>query len=136
MNDQEILRSLASQVRAIAERPVMHERRQLWLRHNALQPTRPLVVCSPEGAWGECPVNSALQCTDEQLRGWEWWLRAHIYTADVLRDDQVIEPFFAMDGRVERGAIRHDHTGPPQVRSTNAAIAQSYLPEGHVRRSE
>ena len=52
-NDREILRGLAQQVRAIADLPEMSERRARWRRHNALRSERPLVLCFPEGAWGE-----------------------------------------------------------------------------------
>jgi len=92
MNDIEILRTLAARVREIADQPVMAERRQLWARHNALQPTRPLIQVSPEGSWPELIPDSQLQCTDNQLRGWEWSLRSRIYQAEVIRDDSIIEP--------------------------------------------
>lgn len=62
MTDRELLRTLARQVRELAARPELPERRQLWLAHNALQSTRPLIVCFPEGAWGEILPDSTLQC--------------------------------------------------------------------------
>ena len=66
MTDREILRGLAARVRALAELPVMAERRQLWAQHNALQPTRPLILVSPEGSWPEVLPDSQLQCVDKQ----------------------------------------------------------------------
>lgn len=108
MTDREILRDLARQVREIAERPIMAERRQLWLRHSALQPTRPMILCWPEGSWRECVPYESLRCCEKQLRGWENALRMQIYTADVLRDDQVIEPFFNLNWQVERGSYGVD----------------------------
>jgi hypothetical protein len=103
MTDTEILRNLARQVRELAEQPEMADRRQLWLAHNALQSTRPLIVCSPEGAWSEILPETALQCQDPALRRWEWNLRERIHTGARLRDDQVIEPFFDIGWRVDVG---------------------------------
>lgn len=103
MTDRDILRDLARQVRELAEQPIMHQRRQLWLAHNGLQTTQPVIHCSPEGAWGEILTDTVLQCQDKQLRGWEWNLRSRIYTATQLQDDTVIEPFFDLGWRVNMG---------------------------------
>ena len=46
-----VLRGLAAEIREIAARPVMAERRQLWLDHNALRRTRPVLLCDPENGW-------------------------------------------------------------------------------------
>lgn len=146
MNERSTLRSLAARVRALADQPVMNERRQLWLRHNALQATRPLVVCSPEGSWPECLPDSALQCQDEQLRGWEWALRSRIYTAEVLRDDHVVEPFFDLGWEVERGnygvAVPHtygDNRGSyvwmPPLKDLDRDLAQLHFRSLRVDRA-
>ena len=37
------LRELAKQVAEIAARPVMQDRKNLWIRHNKLEVTRPLL---------------------------------------------------------------------------------------------
>ena len=103
MTDREILRSLAGRVRELAELPVMAERRQLWARHNALQPTRPLLMVSPEGSWPEVVPDSQLQCVDKQLRGWEWSLRSRIYQAEVIQDDSIIEPYADFSWHVQIG---------------------------------
>jgi len=103
MTDREILRNLAGRVRELAELPVMAERRQLWARHNALQPTRPLIQVSPEGSWPEVLPDSQLQCVDKQLRGWEWGLRARIYQAEIIRDDSILEPFFDFGWHIQVG---------------------------------
>ncbi|MEI6083524.1 MAG: hypothetical protein WCS70_04410 [Verrucomicrobiota bacterium] len=103
MTDRELLRSLARQVRELAAHPELPERRQLWLAHNALQSTRPLIVCFPEGAWGEILPDSALQCQTEPFRGWERTLRQQIHTATQLQDDTVTEPFFDLGWHVNVG---------------------------------
>ena len=51
--DRAILRRLAGEVAELAARPIEAEKRELWYRHNALQPTRPLVFCDPENGWNE-----------------------------------------------------------------------------------
>jgi hypothetical protein len=51
--DRDILRPLAARVREIAELPEMAVRRSRWTKLNALRPERPMVLCSPEGAWTE-----------------------------------------------------------------------------------
>jgi len=81
----------------------MAKRRQLWLRHNSLQDTQPLIVCSPEGAWSEILPESALQCADKECRRWEHALRMQIHTATQLQDDSVIEPFFSVGWNIKRG---------------------------------
>jgi len=51
--DREVLRSLAGRVREIADLPELQQRKERWYRHHALERGRPLVLCFPEGAWGE-----------------------------------------------------------------------------------
>jgi len=89
--DRKIVRDLARRVAEIAAMPVMVERRELWTRHNRLEPTRPLILVFPEGAWGELLPGSALACEGEELRGIEWGLRSRIYQYERIGDDSVIE---------------------------------------------
>lgn len=51
--DAAVLRSLARQVAAIAAGDEQAGKRQLWLDHNSLRATRPLIFCDPEKAWYE-----------------------------------------------------------------------------------
>jgi hypothetical protein len=92
-HDRQILRGLAAEVREVAELPEMTVRKQRWYDHNALRGQRPMVLCFPEGAWGEL-IETPMQCQDEKLRNWEWHLRAKLYWWKSLRDDHVIEPYF------------------------------------------
>lgn len=100
MDDRSILRDLASRVRSIADDPAMPARRRRWIDHNALRSDRPMVLCFPEGAWGEVLPNDALTCKDPHLRGWEWGLRAKIIWWDRLRDDNVSEPWFDLPWQI------------------------------------
>jgi len=92
--DRATLRKLASRVAEIAALPEQKTLRERWYRHNALEPGRPMVLCFPEGSWTELLPQNALQCTDEIARGWEWRLRATIYSFEHFHDDQVVEPVF------------------------------------------
>ena len=46
--ERAVLRDLAGQVADIATRPIESEKCDLWYRHNALEPTRPVIFCDPE----------------------------------------------------------------------------------------
>lgn len=89
--DKNIIRNLAKKVAEIADMPIMTERRELWKKHNSLQPVRPLVLIFPEGSWGELLSYAVLQCTDNRARSIEWSLRSRIYTYEHFQDDTVIE---------------------------------------------
>jgi len=101
--DREILRSLAGRVREIAELPEQATRKRRLANHNTLQPERPIILAFPEGAWVELLPDSAMQCEDESLRGWEKELRQKIYWWDHLRDDNTVEPFFNIGWKIDKG---------------------------------
>ena len=92
--DRDILRHLAGQVAELAARPVEAAKRDLWYRHNALQPTRPLVFCDPENGWNEIITPADLRCTGDLARRWEMRLRKEIFWGAQMGDDRVIEPYF------------------------------------------
>lgn len=86
------MRGLAARVREIAEHPAQAARRALWYAHNALEPTRPPVLCFPERAWTELVPDACIQSRRPLLRTYEWDLRHRIYRWEHLHDDFVIEP--------------------------------------------
>ncbi len=88
--DRTILRELAREAADIAALPIQRERAQLWLDHNALRPTRPVVLAQPEGAWTELVPDDSLQCQDERLRPWERDLRTAIFRHRHIPDDEPI----------------------------------------------
>jgi hypothetical protein len=92
--DRQVLRRLAAQVAELAARPVEQEKRALWYRHNALEPTRPLIFCDPENSWDEIIPPAQLECEGELARGWEVTLRKEIFWGAEMCDDRVIEPYF------------------------------------------
>lgn len=89
--DREILRSLAARVREISELPEMAARKQRWYDLNALKPQRPMVLCSPEGAWLELAPERICQIEDPRVRGWEHHLRQQIYHWEHIHDDMAYE---------------------------------------------
>lgn len=62
-----------------------------------------MVLCFPEGAWEEILPPESCQCVDPNLREWEMTLRRTLYAGEVLKTDQVIEPFFDIRWRVTIG---------------------------------
>ncbi len=85
------LRDLARRVAEIAAHPKQEEKRQLWYRHNSLEPVRPMLLVFPEDSWEELlPVASAT-AQDPFWRQWEWYLRHQIFRDTHLADDFVIE---------------------------------------------
>lgn len=99
--DRKIIRELAKRVAEIAALPVMAERRDLWKRHNSLQPGRPLILVFPEGAWNELLPESVLQCANDTARAFERQLRVRIYAYEHFQDDSVITAEWPVGSSVE-----------------------------------
>jgi hypothetical protein len=94
LKDRNVIRELSRRCAEIGHLPIQKTRAELWTRHNDLQPGRPLVLVFPEGAWREMLPDTELQCEDRDCRGVERELRTRIYHHEVLKDDNVIEPFY------------------------------------------
>jgi len=92
--DREILRDLSRRVAELAARPAETEKRGLWYRHNALEPTRPLIFCDPENGWNEIITGRDLRCAGELAREWEMILRKEIFWGESICDDRVVQPVF------------------------------------------
>lgn len=88
--DTEILRRLAGRKAELAELPVQKEKRELWLKHNALEQTRPVIFCDPENGWDE--IITGLACESPLARDYERYLRKEIFWGERMGDDRVIEP--------------------------------------------
>ena len=89
-----LLRQLAERVAALAALPVMSEKRELWRRHNRLEPTRPVIFCDPENGWNEIITDRQLQCKTKIARRWEMNLRKEIFWGEVMGDDRPVEAIF------------------------------------------
>ena len=99
--DRQVLRRLAGEVATLAARPVEAEKRRLWIDHNALRPTRPVIFCDPENSWHEIIPADSLECRGELARSWEWRLRREIFWGARMKDDRTIAAWFDI-------AIPHD----------------------------
>jgi hypothetical protein len=101
--ERTIIRKLAKRVAEIAADPAQEEKKRLWLRHNALGQTRPLIFADPENAWYEIIMAAQLCCEGNVARLWEFRLLKEIYWAERIRDDRVIEPAFTVYQVFEEG---------------------------------
>lgn len=89
-----ILRRFAGQVADLAERPIETAKRDLWLRHNALESTRPVIFCDPENGWHEIIRPEHLECEGHLAREWEFHLRREIFWGSEMCDDRVVQSYF------------------------------------------
>lgn len=92
--DRQILRDLAQRVAELIARPLEVEKQDLWYRHNALEPTRPVIFCDPENGWNEIITEDQIQCQNELAQSWEMTLRKEIFWGESMGDDRVVEPYF------------------------------------------
>jgi len=101
--DRDVLRRLANKMAELAARPVEEEKRDLWYRHNALEPTRPVVFCDPENGWNEIITEDQIECEGDLARGWEMTLRKEIFWGESMGDDKVIDDVFNVPHVYEEG---------------------------------
>lgn len=101
--EKNLLRKLAYKIRQIAESESNKEKMRLWYKHNELNPERPMILASPEGAWCELLPDDTLCCENEILRSWEQTMKMKIYTYEVIKDDQVVDPWFDINWQVNGG---------------------------------
>ena len=93
-SERDILRRLAGKVAELSLRPSEDEKRDLWYRHNDLEPTRPLIFCDPENGWNEIVTPEQIECKSILARQWEAILRKEIFWGESMGDDRVVEPYF------------------------------------------
>ena len=124
-NDYKRLRDLAKRVAEIAADPVMTKRRKMWIDHNSLRSTRPMMLIFPEGSWAELVPQSVYKCDDEFSRQLEHSLLRRIYTYEHFSDDTVIENEF----KVEKGCrVSNWGLEPQRIESPEARGAWHFLP--------
>lgn len=92
--DKKVLKELGKQVAEIASRPIMQEKKKLWISHNNLQRTRPVLLCDPENGWNEVIPENLIKCKNSIARHWEDHLRKQIFWGNEMNDDYVVEPYF------------------------------------------
>ncbi len=92
--ERDLLRLLATQVAALAARPIEQEKAALWRVHNRLDATRPVIFCDPENAWHEIIPESSLACVNPTARAWEFRLQRELFWGEQMGDDRTLLPFF------------------------------------------
>lgn len=93
-HDKNVLRELAKEVAEIASWESMAEKKALWMKHNKLEKTRPLIFCDPEHGWNEIITDDQVKCQNSIARHWEVYLRKMIFWGKEMKDDLVVEPYF------------------------------------------
>lgn len=88
-----LIRELARKVAAIASEPIQQQRKQLWISHNRLDNTKPLIMCDPENGWNEIITPADIQCQHPRLRGYEMDLRMRLFRGEKMHDDVVVDDF-------------------------------------------
>jgi len=94
--DRTRLRSLAGRLAELSRDETMQPLRKRWADHNALREGRPMIVCSPEGAWGELIHDEELTCSDPLLRRWERNLLSRLFEHDHIGDDTPVDDQFCI----------------------------------------
>ncbi|KJR44817.1 hypothetical protein UF75_4793 [Desulfosporosinus sp. I2] len=94
--DKAVLKELGKQVAEIASRTIMTEKKKLWLDHNILRKTRPIVLCDPENGWNEIITDDKIKCKNSVARHWEDFLRKLIFWGNEMNDDFVVMPHFKL----------------------------------------
>lgn len=92
--DKAILKELGKQVSEIANRPVMEENKKLWIKHNKLEETKPVILCDPENGWNEIIPEDEIKCKNDIARYWECHLRKQIFWGNEMNDNYTVEPYF------------------------------------------
>ncbi len=102
-DELQVLRTLARRKMEIAADPVNLERREAWYKLDAGAPDSRPMVLAEFGSLTDVnkPVTEAsLQCRDPFAREIERGLRHELYMFEVLKEDRVIEPYYAINWQV------------------------------------
>lgn len=88
------LRSLALEVKKIAEEDIQEIRRNKWYKINELKSEEPIILMYPENGWNELIKQDELECEGWRARQWELDLLRRLYTHELIKDDQVVDTTF------------------------------------------
>ena len=92
--DRSILRDLAKQYAELCHQDVQDQRRDVWRRHNSLEPTPPPIYVRAF-AWIEMS-QSHLLCQDPFYHPYEDFFRQMIFR-DAFEDDYILEPWITVN---------------------------------------
>jgi hypothetical protein len=115
--EEQILRSLARQVKEYSLDPINQEKREFWYRHTALKGERPAVFVHPDGSWDELLPRNELVCEHDYARELEYALRRRLFRHQYIQDDVPIEGSLPVQKVFTNSmwgvpAKRHDKTSP------------------------
>ena len=100
--DQQILRSLALQVKEISSDPKNYDEKvAFWTRHTALQGEKPPVFVHPDGAWAELLPFDSMECEEWIAKCVEYDLRKQLFRHKYIKDDVPITPVVHVPKYVE-----------------------------------
>jgi hypothetical protein len=123
--DRKVLRDLAKRVADIADDPVMSARRSMWVEHNSLRSTYPMMLVFPEDGWQELIPEESLRCSGADARDTELSLRRRIYAFEHFQDDTVIEKEWPVHQHIRNTGWGME---PRRVPSTEARGAWRFDP--------
>lgn len=109
-SDVDIIRKLAAEYMEIARLPVMEDRRKLWIAHNDLKPSRPLVLIESMASLLQDEIfkDRPLQCQEEWARGIENHFRGQIHHYKTIQDDDVAVPEFRINWKLNKSSYGVD----------------------------
>ena len=105
--DAEILKPLAEKVAQYAARPSEAAKKELWARHQSLQPVAKIPITVnyegiPQPEWEAMLGPGHLECEDELARDIEFTLRQRIWAAEHIGDDQIVWAALKIGAAVRR----------------------------------
>lgn len=99
IQERNYLRKLACQVAELATLPIMHERRNNWYMHNALQHQKPLIIMEIESFCDD--LLPSLQCSNEAAKKIEKQLLSKIVNHELINDDKVIDDVYIVSWELD-----------------------------------
>lgn len=107
MDDREILRPLVDEIAGLASRPCEGWKKELWSRHQALQPVEKIPVCvsyegMPAQQWDLIFGKNHLKAASSLAREIEFDLKRRIWMARTVPDDHIVWSFITVGAVVEQ----------------------------------
>jgi hypothetical protein len=90
--DRLVLRELAKKQLEYSQLPIMHERAQLWYKHNDLKGERPMVYIEMWTFWDD--IAPSFECQTETGRIIEKGFYNNILNHELIGDDKVVPPYY------------------------------------------
>jgi hypothetical protein len=95
-HDRELLRTLATEYKALCESDRNKQKISMWRDLNSMRPVRPLVNCNMGLLWGEIrAVLPERRVEADEMRGIEAWFNRMMWEATV-GDDRVFYPWYTV----------------------------------------